>query len=135
MDPRLAALIDDYLAAVATAVRTLIDGGIDRPTSNTAWVGNGMPQTGVLPGGVKYFKHGYGCAVHLHSGLVDFDFGKNGQINGFDAWRLASFAEGRLAQYGFVSEDALKACFDAEVAAGALVFSGYILHYLSDRVD
>jgi hypothetical protein len=32
-----------------------------------------MPQVGVLHGGVKYIKHGFGCAVHLKGGEVDFD--------------------------------------------------------------
>ncbi|MCY4747319.1 hypothetical protein NYO99_20270 [Pelomonas sp. UHG3] len=130
MDKRLAILIDDYTASVSFAVGLLEQGGIGRPNSNTEWACNGIPQTGVLPGGVKYFKHGYGCAVHLKSGTVDFDFGENGQIDGFDVWRLSGFAEGKLGQYGFQSEKELEACFKAEVVAGALVYSGYILHYL-----
>ncbi len=130
MDQRLATLIDDYIASVSSAVKLLKESGIARPSSNTEWACNGIPQTGVLSGGVKYFKHGYGCAVHLRGGTVDFDFGEKGEINGFDTWRLSGFAEGRLDQYGFSSEKELEACFKAEVTAGALVYSGYILHYL-----
>jgi len=130
MDQRLATLIDDYIALVCSAVRLLVQGGIGRPGSNTEWACNGIPGTGVLPGGVKYFKHGYGCAVHLKGGTVAFDFGETGQINGFDVWRLSRFAGGKLGQYGFRSEAELDACFKAEVAAGSLIYSGYILHYL-----
>ena len=133
MDNRLSALIEDYLASVATAVKLLEQGGIDQPSSNTEWACKGIPQTGVLPGGVKYFKHGYGCSVHLKGGAVDFDFGEKGEINGFDTWRLAGFAEGRLALYGFASEKELKKCFDAEGAAGAFHYSGYILYYLREN--
>jgi len=133
MDHRLATLIHDYIASVSFAVSLLEQGGIPRPESNTAWACNDIPQTGLLPGKVKYFKHGYGCAVHLDGGPVDFDFGEKGEINGFDAWRLSGFANERLGQYGFSSEKELEACFKAEVAAGSLVYSGYILHYLRDN--
>ncbi len=131
MDHRLAKLIDEYLVSVSAAVELLELAGIDRPKSNRAWAGNQIPQIGVLPGGIKYFKHGYGCAVHLESGVVDFDFGENGEINGFDTWRLSGFANNRLSSYGFSSESDLEACFKAEVNAGTLLYSGYILHYLS----
>jgi hypothetical protein len=83
-----------------------------------------------LPGNVKYFKHGYGCAVHLKSGLVDFDFGKNGEINGFDDWRLAEFAEERIKLYGFSSREEIVSCFKAGADSGCLVASDYILYYL-----
>jgi hypothetical protein len=131
MDHRLAKLINHYLASVSAAVKLLELAGFERPESNTTWACNGIPQIGVLPGGIKYFKHGYGCAVHLDSGEVDFDFGENGEINGFDTWRLSSFANERLFNYGFSSEKDLEACFKAEVTAGALIYSGYILHYVA----
>ncbi|WP_228896523.1 hypothetical protein [Acidovorax sp. Leaf73] len=133
MDKRLALLIEDYLSSVASAVRLLEENGIARPKSNDAWACNEVPQTGVLAGGVKYFKHGFGCAVHLKGGSVDFDFGANGETNGFDIWRLSNFADERLAQYGFTSEKELEACFKAEVEAGSIIYSGYILHYLREN--
>jgi len=130
MDQRLATLIADYLASVSLALRLLQEAGIALPRSNTEWACNGIAQTGILPGGTKYFKHGYSCAVHLEGGTVDFDFGEKGETNGFDAWRLSAFAADTLGQYGFHSEKELLACFKAEVATGTLVYSGYILHYL-----
>lgn len=106
------------------------------PLTNTDWVVTDIPQRGELEGGVRYFKHGYGCAVHLPTGTVDFDFGAQGEISGFDAWRLAGFAGDRLSAYGFADEDALTECFKAEAAAGALVYSGYILYYVAgDTTD
>lgn len=130
MDHRLAKLIADYLSSVSAAVGLLESAGFERPKSNTAWAYSEIPQIGVLPGGIKYFKHGYGCAVHLDSGVVDFDFGENGEINGFDTWRSLGFANERLSNYGFSSDNDLEACFKAEVTAGTLVYSGYILHYV-----
>ena len=131
MNNRLAILISDYQANVTSAVDLMQRSGIPRPLTNTDWVVTDIPQRGELEGGVRYFKHGYGCAVHLPTGTVDFDFGAQGEISGFDAWRLAGFAGDRLSAYGFADEDALTECFNAEVAAGALVYSGYILYYVA----
>ncbi|ROM79037.1 hypothetical protein BK654_06595 [Pseudomonas brassicacearum] len=132
MKNQLAILISDYQASVGAAVDMMLRSGIPRPLTNTDWVGADIPQHGELEGGVRYFKHGYGCAVRLPTGTVDFDFGAHGEIGGFDAWRLASFAGDKLSEYGFADEDALTECFEAEVAAGSLVYSGYILYYVAD---
>lgn len=92
MNSGLARLIADYQASVREAVALLNKSGIPLPTSNTEWTGVDIPARGVLDGGVSYFKHGYGCAVRLPGGVVDFDFGANGEIDGFDSWRLVSYA-------------------------------------------
>ena len=131
MNQYLIRLISDYQASVRSAVDHMQKSGIPLPATNTDWVGNGIPHRGHLNGGIPYFKHGYGCEVKLPSGTVDFDFGERGEIDGFDAWRLAGFAGSRLSDYGFDSQSALHECFKAEVAAGTLIFSGYILHYLA----
>ena len=129
MDARLALLVQDYLSAVATAVRLLAESGIPLPESNVGWAANDIPQTGLLHRRIKYFKHGYGCAVQLPGGSVDFDFGAHGETNGFDAWRLSSFADNRLVEYGFASETELNQAFEQAAAAGEFVYSGYILYY------
>ncbi|WP_455918271.1 DUF6896 domain-containing protein [Pseudomonas cerasi] len=132
MNNQLAILISDYQASVGVAVAMMQRSGIPLPATNVDWVVNNVPQHGELEGGIRYFKHGYGCAVSLPTGTVDFDFGAHGEIDGFDVWRLADFAGDKLSAYGFADEDALKTCFDAEVAAGALMYCGYILYYLAD---
>lgn len=130
MDSGLARLIADYQASVRDAVTLLKMSGIPLPASNTEWTGVDIPARGVLDGGVSYFKHGYGCAVRFTSRAVDFDFGANGEIDGFDSWRLVSYAGTRLPEYGFIDGVALSTCFKSEIEAGSLVFSGYILYYL-----
>ncbi len=132
MNQHLHRLILDYQASVRTAVELMRQSGIPLPATNTDWVGTGIPPRGELDGGIAYFKHGYGCAVKLPAGEVDFDFGEHGEIDGFDAWRLTRFAGPRLPSYGFSDAAALNECFKAEVAAGSVVFSGYILHYITD---
>lgn len=132
MNHQLAILISDYQESVAAAVDLMQRSGIPRPLTNTDWVFNDIPQRGELEGGVRYFKHGYGCAVSLPNGTVDFDFGAQGEIGGFDAWRLAGFAGDKLSEYGFADEYAIAACIEAGVAAGSLMYSGYILYYVAD---
>lgn len=131
MNNNLARLISDYQTSVRAAVELMRQSGIQLPATNVDWAATDIPQRGELKGGNPYFKHGYGCAVRLPGGAVDFDFGEQGEIDGFDAWRLAGFAGSRLSEYGFVSEAALNECFKAEVAVGSLVYSGYILHYIA----
>jgi hypothetical protein len=135
MDRRLKHLIDEYLGAVRTAVALLTAAGIPRPASDHAWASNGVPGTGALRDGATYRKHGYGCEVHLAFGSVDFDFGRAGQINGFDVWRLADFAGDRLAAFGFNSRDELQQLFNKEVGSGKILSSGYILHYVAEAVE
>jgi hypothetical protein len=132
MDSRLANLICDYQASVRAAVDAMQRSGIPLPATNTGWAANGIPQRGKFEGDISYFKHGYGCAVGLPAGTVDFDFGEHGETGGFDPWRLAGFAGRKLSEYGFSSERALEECFKAELAAGSLVYSGYILYYVAD---
>ena len=135
MDSLLKHLIDEYHASVRTAVALLEEAGIPRPVSDYAWASNGVCGTGALRGGATYRKHGYGCEVHLASGSVDFDFGRAGQIDGFDRWRLADFAGNRLAAFGFNSPDAFEQIFNKEVGSGKILSSGYILHYVAEAVD
>lgn len=55
-------------------------------------------------GEVPYFFRGIGCAVHLPAGAVDWDFGHEGRSDGFDAWRLARFAENRSTEYAEITD-------------------------------
>jgi hypothetical protein len=73
--------------------------------------------------------------VFLPSGSVDFDFGANGQYDGFDPWRLKSFAKGRIAEYGLSSEQEIDSLFDQAIQSGALVYSGHTLYYLRGHVS
>jgi hypothetical protein len=43
--------------------------------------------------------HGIGCRINLSTGSVDFNYGPNGEINGFDVWRLYNFARERPSKY------------------------------------
>ena len=123
MDPRLARLIADYQERVSDAVTMLEDAGIPRPASHLEWAAMDVPQTGSLPGGFSYFKHGIGCAVDGPPWGVDFDFREDGQIDGFNADRLHRFARRRLVDYGFGSAEEIESAVQDAHNAGDLVFS------------
>ncbi|UCZ85824.1 hypothetical protein LGQ10_05835 [Pseudomonas sp. L5B5] len=135
MHPDLARLIHDYQARVRSAVELIRQSGIALPVSNVDWLASDIADQGELAGGIRYFKHGYGCAVHLPSGIVDFDFGEHAQIDGVTVSRLAGFAGPGLADYGFADQQALQACFDQAVTTGSVVHSNYMLYYVADNSD
>ena len=48
---------------------------------------------GAIDSTTTYSFHGVGCQVTMGETTVDFDFGPDGTVGGFDAWRLWLFAE------------------------------------------
>ena len=135
MDDRLRPLIADYKSTVARAVAALEATGIPRPASTIEWVGYDVPGRGQLVGGGEYFIHGFGCAVRLPDTSVDFDFGDDGQIDGFDWSRLSSFAGSNLSKrYGIRDQMELRSLIDDAHASGDLAHSGYILSYTRDSL-
>ncbi len=96
-----------------------------------------FPQSGWLPDGRRYMKHGFGCLVTGPQSSVDFDFGDRGEIDGIEPCFLADFAEGRLSEYGFESRDAVLTLFRRACTDGELRKSGGLggLYFLSDAVD
>jgi hypothetical protein len=80
--------------------------------------------------GYRFYKHGFGCAVHGPNWSVDFDFGEQGQIDGVDLHRLRTFAEWNLSKYGFESAEEIGQLFADAVKHDSLRFSGYILYYV-----
>ncbi|WP_186136531.1 DUF6896 domain-containing protein [Burkholderia gladioli] len=123
MNKQLAKLIHDYQTKVHEALVLMQRSGIRMPNSSLRWIENRIPQKGFLEGDIAYVKHGSGCTVYLDQGEVDFDFGRYGEINGFDLWRLSLFAGRKLPKYGFESENSLKKCFEISISEGHLIRS------------
>jgi hypothetical protein len=130
MDTGLSRLISDYHARVGEAIAVLAKAGIERPVSAADWAALDVPQRAELPGGFQYFKHGFGCAVHSPSWIINFDFGDNGEIDGFTGQSLCGFAGERLSEYGFESEKEVERAIKIAVELNAIRFSGYILYFL-----
>ncbi|WP_212410134.1 hypothetical protein [Erwinia sp. E602] len=130
MDKGLATLISDFQKSVLDAVVFMQRSGINMPSSVAEWIESDFYYNRNLDDGITFFKHGAGCTVGLISGEVDFDFGKDGAIGGFDSWRLIRFAGNEIAKYGFNSTESLMISFKAALNEGALVHSEPCLFYL-----
>ena len=86
--------------------------GIDEPHNR----GPLINQVGLLGGKYKYFFHGAGCAVHFsEKEMIDFDYGHNGRIDGFDEWRLNSFVRHRRDKYPNITESVIKQWFQEAI--------------------
>ncbi|MBW4488992.1 MAG: hypothetical protein KME12_14485 [Trichocoleus desertorum ATA4-8-CV12] len=134
MVEKLIQLIHEYQNRVREAVELFERyKGLKRPQRLLEWQLSGIPQRGYLDPSEKisYFFHGYGCCVRLPSGHVDWDFGREGQIDGFDAWRLYDFVERGTQNFPeFRDEEVLKSVFAEAESKGLFHKSDYILYYL-----
>lgn len=133
IDSRLLVLVHEYQSATKKAVDLIIQSGIPLPRSNVAWSLNDLPDIGVLTGGIRYRKHGYGCEVFFPEASIDFDFGTQGEYDGFDLWRIRMFTSERLSEFGISDDDELERLFKEAVRAGALVQAEGTLYYLRNR--
>ena len=96
MSPVLDALIERFRVAQDQAVAVLVTRlGIPIPETNDAWpsVRSEFPflRTTNERDGVKFRVHGYGIELKFDGTTIDFDWGPNGEPDGFDAWRLSRF--------------------------------------------
>lgn len=123
MDERLEKLIADYHAMVSKAVAMLEAAGLPRPSSHLEWAFRPVPQSGDLPGGFSYFRHGAGCRVGGPEWTVDFDFGPRGEVNGIDPYRLHRFSASRASAFGFASVGEIEDAIEDALRTGDLVVS------------
>jgi len=84
-------LITDFLTKVDSGTR-LLEENFGTRDIRRLWHTKAIKRCGKITGGVRYELHGIGCFIHLPKETVDFDYGPNGEINGFDIWRLYNFA-------------------------------------------
>lgn len=134
MDERLAQLISDYQKAVGTAVLRMSESGIEVPSDINDQINLTIPDRGELNGGIRYFRHGYSFEVNLPDGKVDFDFGLQGEIDGFDEWHLWKFCQRSPSTYAFDTQQALLECVRHALKEGVLTASPYNLYYVVDSV-
>lgn len=118
MNIELRDIISDYQAKVEEANELL------KKYLDTDEPHNWSPpivQTGILGGKHKYFFHGVGCAVHIDKkDIIDFDYGANGRIDGFDEWRLCGFIRARKKKYPYVKESDIKKWFQDALDANEI---------------
>lgn len=133
MDPRLAKLIRTYQERAAWVVSLFPSAGIAVPTSGSEWAGTRIPQKGRLNADVLYFKHGFGLGVHYPGGVIDFDFGEGGRIDGFNLGRLTGFASNDPYKFGFASDQEMAAAFEEACNQGEVLDLGAVLCFLREE--
>lgn len=132
MNEKLACLVFDFQEKILVALKIMHRSGIPMPLSCNHWIELDIPISGELDGGVKYHKHGAGCLVKLSSGDVNFDFGKQGEVGGFNLWWLILFAGENLSTYGFNSKDEVADCLSEALEKGELVCPDGDLYYIAN---
>ncbi len=60
-----------------------------------AWKRKRIPTEGEIGGETSYYFHGGGCTVEHQGATIDFEFEANGDVLGFDAWRLKKYLASR----------------------------------------
>lgn len=132
MNEKLVRLIVDFQESVQDALKLMQRSGIRMPPSSNDWIESDIPKTGELDGGVKYYKHGAGCLVSFSTGDVDFDFGEEGEIGGFNLWWLIKFAGENLTDYGFKNTDEVAECLNRALDTGKLICPDHDLYYIAN---
>ncbi len=84
-------LIIEYLAQVKKAT-DLLELSFGTKNILRLWRSNKIPQKGAVTDDVTYELHGIGCCVYLSGVCIDFDYGPDERVDGFDPWRLYMYA-------------------------------------------
>jgi len=114
-------LIESYQVSVSEAFTAFLDSGLcPAPGSHVQWAANGLPHRGSIVSGGDYQKLEYGLRIERNGLTVAFDFGKQGQISEFDAFRLGQYLTDNRPPSCFRSPRELEKAFDQAVAEGLL---------------
>ncbi len=135
---RFVELIHEYQAAVLEAA-SLFEKykGVSRNNLSRARF-EGLPTDGFLDPQqtIEYYFHGVGCCVTYPNKMVDWDFGNNGRLDGFDAWRLWVFADEGTDNFPeFKQQEVLNKAFQEAEIQGIIYRQNRVnennLYYLS----
>jgi hypothetical protein len=99
MNPILQEIIARFRAAQDRGVAAVVGVlgptlGVRLPASNREWVAI-CSESGLYHvrrvNGLEVYAHGYGLEIAFPDVTIDFDWGDEGEPDGFDAWRLWNF--------------------------------------------
>lgn len=77
-------------------------------------------------GGYKIRPHGIGMEIKINGTNIDFDFGHEGEINGFDSWRLYNFVNQNKIKSSLNTEEKIQAAIDSARSSGFIYKSAGI---------
>ena len=111
-------LITDYLKQVKKATN-LLEQVFGTKNIIGLWRSKQIPQRGTVAANVTYELHGIGCSVYLSEICVDFDYGPDDRVDGFDSWRLYMYACETPSKYKkYTDKQALEREFNAYLKKG-----------------
>ncbi|MAZ86048.1 MAG: hypothetical protein CL693_00170 [Cellvibrionaceae bacterium] len=74
-------------------------------------------------GGYKVRPHGIGMEININGTRIDFDFGHEGEINGFDSWRLYNFVNQNKIKSPLNTEAKIQAAIDSAIS-NSFIYKG-----------
>jgi len=111
-------LIQDFLDKVEIAT-SLLEKKFGKRCILRLWRTKQIPQRGRVIGDITYELHGVGCRVYLPEACIDFDYGPDERIDGFDPWRLYLYAnEFPKKHQKYVELESVKRDFDEYIFSG-----------------
>ncbi|WP_430458782.1 DUF6896 domain-containing protein [Pseudomonas salmasensis] len=111
-------LIIDYLEQVKKATN-LLEQVFGTKNIIGLWRSRKIPQCGTVAANVTYELHGIGCSVYLSEICVDFDYGPDDRVDGFDSWRLYMYACETPSKYKkYTDKQVLEREFNAYLKKG-----------------
>ncbi|MFT0477078.1 DUF6896 domain-containing protein [Pseudomonas antarctica] len=111
-------LIAEYLEQVKKST-DLLEQVFGTKNILSLWRSKKIPQRGKVADDVTYELHGIGCRVYLSEICVDFDYGPDERVDGFDAWRLYLYAcETPLKYKKYTNKESLEREFNAYLKKG-----------------
>lgn len=132
MHEPLALLIKCFRTAQDLAVKTLVQKlKIPQPASKYDWLSicrehaKTCSKLGIRP-------HGVGVELKIDSLTSDFDWGDNGEPDGFDGWRLYNFALYNLPTVKCTHSE-VNSWLDAAWSSGEIVKQGDLYYYPRNR--
>ncbi|MDJ1473811.1 DUF6896 domain-containing protein [Xanthocytophaga flava] len=101
------------------------------------WCSRKVSQEGVFAINGKrafYYFHGIGCRISIGKEQIDFNYGINGRIDGFDPWRISLFLRDKSDDpLSTLSEGEIQNRFDLledkDVIQKTARFPGWHLYY------
>lgn len=125
MNQELSRIINLFNDAQKEAVYILENQfGCSRPTSDMDFIARCKPaiqNQNYESGGYRIRPHGIGMEIDIHGVRIDFDFGENGEFNGFDSWRLFNFIKKNKIKTTISSEKEMKELLKNAISNGYIV--------------
>ena len=84
--------------------------------------GHNIPRSGSF-GKYKYAFHGIGCRFDFFGFFVDYDYGENGSIEGFDLWRLSQFGVQYSELNDYIKSKKMEQDFNLAISSNEIIKS------------